>query len=274
MRHLRPLALLLGVVFSTVPAGALAKPSAGTRVAAPPAQVRQAPAWVEPPVLMYHRVDTVPGKTPLARALTVTPQQLRDQLAQLRMLGLQAISVADLYERLRTHASLERAVVMTFDDGYEDQYRYAFPILMDAGARATFYIVTGNVGKKNHVTWDEIDTMVRGGMDIGAHGLAHLELPAMTDRQQTAQIDGSLAILRERLRLPIESYAYPSGRFDRRTLQIVAAAGVPLALTTDPIANQNQYDLGRLRVLGSWSPLQFREALLRALAHEEPVEGR
>lgn len=223
---------------------------------------------------MYHRVDTLPGKTPLARALTVTPAQLREQLAELRALGLQAISVADLYERLRTHAPLDRVVVLTFDDGYEDQYRYAFPILMDAGARATFYIVTGNVGKKNHVTWDEIGTMIRGGMDIGAHGLAHLELPRMSDAQQTAQIDGSLAVLRERLRLPIESYAYPSGRFDRRTLTIVAAAGVPLAMTTDPVAGQNRFDLGRVRVLGFWSARQFRQAVRRALEHEEPVEGR
>jgi len=268
----------LAFVFTAI-AGFAALPALATPSAArihPPVNVpaQQAPEWIEPPVLMYHRVDPDPGKTQLAHALTVSPEQLREQLAELRVLGLQPISVADLYERLQKHESLDHVVVLTFDDGYEDQYRYALPILMDAGARATFYIVTGNVGTKNHVNWTEIETMVRAGMDIGAHGLQHLELPLMSEPQQTAQIDGSLAILRQRVGAPIESYAYPSGRFDRRTLAIVAAAGIPLALTTDPVLNQTRFDLGRLRVLGSWSTLEFRAAVERALAHEEPVEGR
>ncbi|MBV9271069.1 MAG: polysaccharide deacetylase family protein, partial [Candidatus Eremiobacteraeota bacterium] len=144
----------------------------------------------------------------------------------------------------------------------------------DAGARATFYIVTGNVGKKNHVTWTEIATMARAGMDIGAHGLQHFELPAMSAQQQAAQINGSAAIVRERVGLPVESYAYPSGRFDRRTLSIVAASGIPLAVTTDPVANQNRFDLGRVRVRGSWTGPEFRAAVRRALAQERPVEKR
>ncbi|MBV9270204.1 MAG: hypothetical protein JO165_03865, partial [Candidatus Eremiobacteraeota bacterium] len=133
MRYGRLCALLLVAILAMPPASSGAAPTASHAVAPGTVPSPQPAEWLEPPMLMYHRVDRSPGKTPLARMLTVSPEQLRQQLAELRSMGLEAISVADLYERLQAHASLDRVVVLTFDDGYEDQYRYAFPILMDAG---------------------------------------------------------------------------------------------------------------------------------------------
>lgn len=256
MRLKLSLALSAAVV-ALVPAGARAVPL--------PAR------WAEPPILMYHRVDTDPGPTALGRLLTVTPQQLRDQLAALRAHGFEAISMADLEARLQDDEPLDHVVVLTFDDGYADQYRYAFPILKDAGARATFYIVTGNVGKPKHLTWDEIRTMMRGGMDMGAHGLQHFELPQMTQAEQQRQIDGSIEALEQHTGVPVESYAYPSGRFNATTIAVVARSGVALALTTDPVRNQGRFDLGRVRVLGSWQLPRFEEAIERAARTQAPV---
>lgn len=262
VRHLIRLVLVLTLAaWSTAAAATIPEPS------------RLPMHWAEPPILMYHRVDPVPASTALGRQLTVTPEQLRAQLRVLRQLGYEAISMADLQARLEDGQPVDHVAVLTFDDGYADQYDYALPLLKDAGARATFYIVTGNVGTPNHLTWDEIGEMLRAGMDMGAHGLQHLELPSMTAAEQERQIAGSIAALEAHTGVPVESYAYPSGRFDERTLAIVARLGVAMALTTDPVPNQNRFNLGRLRVLGSWTAGDFEAAVKRTGLHEALVSS-
>lgn len=95
----------------------------------------------------------------------------------------------------------------------------------------------------------------------------------MTAGEQERQIDGSIAALEAHTGVPVESYAYPSGRFDERTLALVARSGVAMALTTDPVLNQNRFDLGRLRVLGSWTSRDFETAIKRAGLHEALVSS-
>src|SRR5690348_417827 len=134
------------------------------------------PAFVPPPILMYHRVDVDRPAGRVAQELTVSPRQLQAQLAFLRARGIAGISMADLNGRLREGRGLNHTVVLTFDDGYADQYRYAVPLLRRYGARATFYIVTGNVGRRGHLTWDDLRAMLAQGMDIAAHGMQHDDL--------------------------------------------------------------------------------------------------
>ncbi|HEV2261342.1 MAG TPA: polysaccharide deacetylase family protein [Candidatus Rubrimentiphilum sp.] len=248
MRHL----LLLAVLTVAVTAGA------------PPAVPQ---ALSVPPILMYHRVDTQIPSDPVGRDLTVTPAALAMQLQTLRSRHLKAISMAELFARLHRNLPIEDAVVLTFDDGYADQMRYALPLLRRYGARATFYIVTGTLGTPEHLTWADLRRMTALGMDLGAHGIAHDDLSLMTARQQQAQIFGSVRALRRRLHAAVLSYAYPSGRFNTATLQLVRQAGIQLAVTTDPryvIPPANRFELTRVRVHGAWSYAAFAAAITAA----------
>ena len=221
-------------------------------------------AFVPPPILMYHRVDPVRPADALGRSLTVTPQQLGAQLAALRRNGVAVISVHQLYLRLCRGRPLDRVVVATFDDGYAGQAAYAVPLLRRFHASATFYIVTGTVGRRGHVTWSDLTAMTRDGMDIAAHGVEHDDLSAMSAARQRYQIDTSIRLLRDRLRVPVDSYAYPSGRLNRTTLLLVREAGMALALTTDRtyvIAPQTALQLTRVRVRGEWTLQQFEQAV-------------
>ena len=182
--------------------------------------------------------------------------------------------MADLERRLRTGQSLDHTVVLTFDDGYADQYADALPLLRQYGARATFYIVTGMVGRRGHVTWSDLRTMLAGGMDIAAHGVRHDDLAHMTGPQQAFQIDDSVLTLEQRLRTRIASYAYPAGRFDGETLMLMQRANVPLAVTTDAryvIPPENRFEMTRVRVLGEWGLPQFSRAIEAALVHASIV---
>ena len=253
----------LGLTFTAVLIAALQ---------APPASAAR--TFVPPPILMYHRVDVASPNDEISRDLTVTPSQLEQQLAYLKQQHVTAISMADLEERLKHRLPLDRTIVLTFDDGYADQYRYAVPLLRKFGDRATFYIVTGALGKPRHLTWEELRTMAHERMDIAAHGVQHDALSLMTAAQQRHQIGGSIKSLESALRKPIESYAYPSGRFNRATLAIVREQRIPLAVTTDPvnvIPPASALQLTRLRIHGSWTLRDFGSSIQRAFEARHPV---
>jgi peptidoglycan/xylan/chitin deacetylase (PgdA/CDA1 family) len=115
---------------------------------------------------------------------------------------------------------------------------------------------------------------VAAGMDIAAHGVQHDDLSHMTRLQQAMQIDGSVRELQRHLHIAIDSYAYPSGRFDGDTLGLVHEANVPLAVTTDPtyvIPPENRFEMPRVRVRGEWTLTQFSSAIEAALVHARVV---
>lgn len=234
------------------------------------------PTFAVPPVLMYHRVDPVAPGDRIGRLLTVTPLQFEGQLAYLKSKGIAAISMAQFERRVQMHQDLRRTVVLTFDDGYADQYTYALPLLRKYDASATFYIVTGQLGRPRHLTWQLLDRLAHLRMDLGAHGVAHDDLSAMTVDRQAFQIERSVNALRSRLHAPVDSYAYPSGRFNRDTLRLVALAGVPLAVTTDPayvLQPRNALEITRLRVRGDWTVRDFAASVTAALAKPQVVEA-
>ena len=233
-------------------------------------------AFVPPPILMYHRIDVDRPKDAVGRSLTVQPSSFDAQLEYFKSAGIAVISMEQLYRRILEHRTVERTVVLTFDDGYADQYRYAVPLLQKYGDGATFYVVTGMLGRPAHLTWPQLRDMARLGMDVAAHGVAHTDLSAMSARAQTGQIDGSVDVLRGRLNVPVDSYAYPSGRFNRETLRIVERAGIPLAVTTDAafvLRPASPLELTRIRVKSGWGIEQFARAVQAAQAREAAVSG-
>ncbi|MBV8363995.1 MAG: polysaccharide deacetylase family protein [Candidatus Eremiobacteraeota bacterium] len=230
--------------------------------------------FVAPPILMYHRVDRNSPQDRTSRDLTVAPSELERQLAYLKAHRIAAISMADFENRLAHRLPLDHAVVLTFDDGYADQYSHALPLLRRFGDDATFYIITGELGKTNHLTWDELRLMQRDHMDIAAHGVKHDDLALMSDSQQWYQIATSIRTLHDRLHVPIESYAFPSGAFNYRTLAILKSEHIPLAVTTDPryvIPPQTALELPRIRVHGWWSLKDFSRAIRKASTHDRQV---
>ncbi|MBV9028378.1 MAG: polysaccharide deacetylase family protein, partial [Candidatus Eremiobacteraeota bacterium] len=98
-----------------------------------------------PIVLMYHRVDVAAPSDRISQALTITPTQFAAELQYLRDHHLRTMSVAELEADIRGGQSPANAVLLTFDDGYDDQYEYAFPILRRFGDVATFFVNVGSV---------------------------------------------------------------------------------------------------------------------------------
>jgi peptidoglycan/xylan/chitin deacetylase (PgdA/CDA1 family) len=136
----------------------------------------------------------------------------------LRDLGYTSLPISILVETIR-HGGLfpERPVVITFDDGNEDIYSTAFPIMRRYGFVGTFYMVANRLGAKDFVNADQLIEMAAAGWEIGSHGYSHVDLT--TDHSLIFhEMADSRRVLQEKLHVPVNTIAYPFGNVDATVL--------------------------------------------------------
>jgi peptidoglycan/xylan/chitin deacetylase (PgdA/CDA1 family) len=188
------------------------------------------PQAIELPILVYHHVvpDHAPG------VLFVTPDGFEQQLKYLQDNGYRSISFTNLADALNYGAPLpERPVILSFDDGWENQFQYGFPLLQKYGFSATFYIVSGYVDHQNFMTTDQLQTMMAAGMTIGGHSHTHPPLPSVGATRLVDEVAGSKAWLEDHFGIKIDTFAYPYGAYSAAVTAAVKAAGYRTARTCD-----------------------------------------
>ena len=118
------------------------------------------------PVLNYHQINDVDHN-----AMTITTKQFEAQMKYLSDNNYTAISPDQLIDHLETGAPLPpHPVLITFDDGYKDNYLNAFPILKKYQMTATIFLISDYVSTyEKYLTWDEIALMQRDGIDFESH---------------------------------------------------------------------------------------------------------
>lgn len=186
------------------------------------------------PVLMYHSVSSVPGG-PL-RHLAVPPKLLVEQLRALAGAGYRLVGLSEALD-LVAAGDTRPTVGVTFDDGYADFLSAGIPALAAAGAGATLYVSVGHLGVHADwlgrwapdfgrlLTWDELADVSAAGVEIGSHSMYHHPLDVLPSEQLRREVAQSADELRQRLQLPVPSFAYPHGYHGRRVRDVVAAAG-------------------------------------------------
>jgi peptidoglycan/xylan/chitin deacetylase (PgdA/CDA1 family) len=193
----------------------------------------QAPAdSIRIPIQVYHTVlPHHPEQTPEQRQLDVDTSVFREQMSYLAEHKYNVISFARLVDALEGHRPLpERPVVLTFDDGWANQYNHAFPVLRDFGFTATFFVTTKPMGTDPlYMSWDQIHELQAAGMTIGAHSRTHPKLTAVSDSALRAEVEGSREEIQQHLGTTPRFFAYPYGAWDARTVAAVEAAGFQAA---------------------------------------------
>jgi peptidoglycan/xylan/chitin deacetylase (PgdA/CDA1 family) len=218
-----------------------------------------------PAVVMYHRVDSAAPGDLISQRLTISPSQFESELRSIHHLGLHTIGIDELVRDVLRGRVPANAVLLTFDDGYGDQFGDAFPILQRYGDRATFFVNTGTLGEPGHLTWSEVVAMARAGMSIECHGVDHVDLALLAPAAQSYQVDACVQMLSARLQNAVAAFAYPSGAFDSQTIDAERRAGVFLGFTTDPrfaTDVHSPYQITRIRVVNGMTDDDF-DALLR-----------
>jgi len=242
--------------------------AAGLTAAAPvslPEIIAAAPAPV--PVLMYHRATTTPEHT-----IDISPDRLRQHLRELARLGYTSISMR-LWAAAQADPTLlpDTPVVITFDDGWEGQYRYAAPLLEEYGFTGTFYIYTNVISEQGgtFMGWRALADLIARGHEIGGHTLSHPNLTRLRPEKLTREVTASKTQLAERLGITVSTFAYPYGAYNDQVLAAVTAAGYQTAVSTNPGANAMQlaepYLVRRLNVGHRTTPAQLVSALNRPL---------
>jgi peptidoglycan/xylan/chitin deacetylase (PgdA/CDA1 family) len=167
---------------------------------------------------------------------TVAPAHFRDQMAFLADDGWTSLTVSDYVACvLGAKALPERAVVVTFDDGFADFAEHAAPVLTENKVAATLYVSTAYVGgtsswlgpdgEQPMLTWSDIEDVAALGVEIGAHGHEHVPLDELAAPAAQANVIESKNRLEHALGLPVESFAYPHGYHSRGIKEMVRLAG-------------------------------------------------
>jgi peptidoglycan/xylan/chitin deacetylase (PgdA/CDA1 family) len=180
-------------------------------------------------VLMYHEIRKGPN------TLFLPAPELADHLEALGQAGYVGITLEQLYQAYSGGAKLPlHPVVLTFDDGYASFYTNAFPLLQRYGYPGTLFVITGNVGKPEFVTWDQVRELAAAGIEMGGHTVNHPDLSKLDANRQAFELTESQRVLAEQSGRPVRFFAYPSGRYNDRTLALAKQAGYVGAVTTLP----------------------------------------
>jgi peptidoglycan/xylan/chitin deacetylase (PgdA/CDA1 family) len=233
------------------------------------------------PILTYHQIDLAPAKGTPMRSLYVSPAAFARQMAWLKCLGFQGLSMSALMPYLRGE-KFGRVVGITFDDGYANNLRHALPVLQQYGFSSTCYIVSQRVGQTNVwdadlgvpsaalMDWDALRAWQAGGQEIGSHTQTHANLKTLTDVDAQREIADSKTDLETQLGTPVTQFCYPFGIYGPEHAQAARCAGYEAATTTlrgrvavTPSSAQ-LFDLPRVPVVRSTYWPQFLLKLLTA----------
>ncbi|MCL5779504.1 MAG: polysaccharide deacetylase family protein [Firmicutes bacterium] len=228
------------------------------------------------PILMYHKVNPDPSTGGLG--LRVPPDKFEWQMKYLRKNGYETVSLEDVVDHFEKGKHLpDKPIVITFDDGYKDNYRFAYPIMKKYGYTGTIFVVSKAIGNTNFfdvekklqpenkiMDWHEIRELAEAGFTIGAHTVDHPHLAEVPPEVARHQIEESKRALEHGLKKPVEFFAYPYGSYNDTVADLVKQAGYRAAVTTElglAKADSNPFKLRRIRVTGHYSNEKFIEEL-------------
>ncbi|OAM92772.1 Peptidoglycan/xylan/chitin deacetylase, PgdA/CDA1 family [Pelosinus fermentans] len=192
----------------------------------------------EVPILMYHRIALIPNDRN-----TVSPLMFEQQLQYLKKHGYTTISLQDLYYHFTNNSPLpSKSILLTFDDGYEDNLINALPLLKKYGMTATVCVISNWIGKENG--WEQykdkphcrtmdlsqLQEWLKQGMSICAHTANHPFLSKLDNEEILHELINCKSTLEEQLHIPIEFLCYPYGDFDDRVKIMADQVGYKAAL--------------------------------------------
>lgn len=201
--------------------------------------------WSPVPILMYHAVEKTAHANPYKHIHVTTPE-FGWQMRSLKQKGYTPISFKALHAAMDGTGSLpERPVLLTFDDGYQDLYDNAHPLLAEMGFPYTVFLVTQRIGEDNRwvapeglipfplLSWDQIKQMHKSGnVSFQPHTLTHPRLSKLPLDEARREIAGSRETLEQTLGIAADVFCYPYGDFSDEVAAIVEELGFASAVTT------------------------------------------
>ncbi len=195
------------------------------------------------PILVYHQISEAPPKGAPFRGLYVSPGAFARQMALLKLLGYQGLSMSALLPYLKGERS-GKVVGITFDDGYLNNLTHALPVLQRHGFSSTCYAVSNLLGQTN--AWDrdigiaqvplmdagQLRLWVAGGQEVGSHTQNHARLLQSDAATALAEMTQDKAALEGLLAVPVQHFCYPYGEYAAEHVAMAREAGFQTVTTT------------------------------------------
>jgi peptidoglycan/xylan/chitin deacetylase (PgdA/CDA1 family) len=198
-------------------------------------------------VLAYHRILPEAKNT-----LAVAQENFSRQIDYLRRRKYLFMNAEDFYQKYIAQAAPlpPKICLITFDDGYRDNIRYALPVLKERHIPATVFVTVQKIGDAEPYYWDfknstnfskddlpldwpELKHLQKSGWTIGSHTLNHYELKRLSDEEAERELRLSKQRLEKELSYPVNAVCYPRGSADERVLGLARAAGYRLGFVTN-----------------------------------------
>ena len=189
---------------------------------------------------------------------TIKPEDFKKQMNWLYRKGYKVIFLKELAEIIgKSHNLPSKTVVLTLDDGFEDNYFEVFPILKKYGFPATVFLATDFIGKEKKsestgvslktLNWEQIKEMHDSGLvDFEPHTCSHRELPRISPEEARLEILNSKRIIEEALNKECCFFAYPRGKYNQGVVAVLRENNFLAALTVNPGRARMGVDLLRL----------------------------
>lgn len=199
------------------------------------------------PVLMYHVIADPPPGTPNLD-LWVSPRTFAAQMRWLDHHGYNVVNLQDVYDFWHGGRLPRKAIVVSFDDGFDGHYRRARPILTRHGWSGTLNLAVSHIGAD--LSRAQIRALLAANWEVDSHTLTHAYLPGLSATRLRSEVSGSRRLLRRRFHVPVNFFCYPYGAYDTRVVSAVRAAGYEGATTTEyGLASRSEpFTMDRVRV--------------------------
>lgn len=214
-------------------------------------------------VLNYHRIANEDNP------MTVPPADFEQQLQYLRDQGYTSVTLDEVAAYLAGNGELPaKPVVITFDDGYEDNQRVAVPLLRKYGFHGIIFVITDNIGKPGYLTWEQMKAVQERAINIGSHTMTHANLTKLDAEELAKELQYSKVSLEKGLGTRVDYVAYPHGGVNAQVIAAAKEAGYKGGSGTRVgvvMSGGNMYDLRRVYISPSFFGLwDFKFRLQRA----------
>lgn len=226
-------------------------------------------------ILSFHRIGFPPSQA-THKSLFTTPRLLAFHVRFLRFLGYR---FATLKDAMASNGG--KIAVITFDDGYLDNFTLGLPVLEKFNIPATVFAITGDIGAKNLswgeageklpadlMGWDMLRSLADRGWEIGSHAHTHIHLASHSGARQEYEILRSIREIEDNIGQSPVSFAYPYGSYDQRTKGVLEKTGIKNAVTIKraeksfPIKTQDPLQLSRVSI-GGRNPDHYCKSVYR-----------
>lgn len=178
-------------------------------------------------ILNYHKIDDT------NIALSVAPQEFERQMAYLKAKGYNTITPDALVDYLEGNGELPvKPLLITFDDGYVDNYTNAYPVLKKYGFQATIFVITDYLNLyPDYITWDQAKEMSQNGITIASHTMQHKSMTTLRDEELYEELQGSAMAINLHIGQQSQFVAYPTGTYNLHVAEVIKKCGYRAAFT-------------------------------------------